>query len=57
MYDTPLLQTHAAGPTKRARTGPFVHMLGNFSLSSCAQKSQRSVLGYVLESLGKRHEY
>jgi alkanesulfonate monooxygenase SsuD/methylene tetrahydromethanopterin reductase-like flavin-dependent oxidoreductase (luciferase family) len=34
----------AAAPTKHARIGTFVRMLGDFSTYSRVQKSQRSVL-------------
>jgi hypothetical protein len=30
------VDTAAAAPTKHARTGTFVHMLGDFSIYSCA---------------------
>jgi hypothetical protein len=48
-YATHLSQAHAAVPTKHARIGHFVHMMGDLSISSSAQKSQRSVLGRLLE--------
>jgi hypothetical protein len=46
-----------AASTKHAKTGIFVHMLGDFSMYNRAYESQRSVLRWLMESLSKIHAY